>query len=69
MQKYLKGEMSKEVAEKFQQKMKANGLTMKDFATMTKDALKAQLLTHSQAVEQQKAILDMKKALEKLGLK
>ena len=36
---------------------------------MTEKALKAQLLTHSQAVEQQKAIIDIQKKLEKLGLK
>ena len=42
---------------------------MQDFGTMTEKALKAQLLTHSQAVEQQQAILEMKKILEKMGLK
>lgn len=69
MQAYLKGQMSPQVAKKFEERMKANGLTMQDFGTMTEKALKAQLLTHSQAVEQQQAILEMKKILEKMGLK
>lgn len=68
MQAYLKGQMSPEVAAKFEEKMKANGMTMKDFGVMTEKALKAQLLTHTQALEQQKAILDMQERLKKLGL-
>jgi hypothetical protein len=68
MQAYLKGEMSPEVAAKFEEKMKANGWTIEDFGVMTEKALKAQLLTHTQALEQQNAILDIQERLKKLGL-
>ena len=69
MQAYLKGKMSPEVAAKFEEKMIKNGWTKQDFQKATENALKAQLLTHTQAVEQQKAIIEMKTMLEKLGLK
>ncbi|MBR4654127.1 MAG: hypothetical protein IKO72_12285 [Kiritimatiellae bacterium] len=69
MQAYLKGQMSPEVAAAFEQKMKANGWTMKDFGAMTEKSLKAQLLSVSQQKEQHDAIVKMQKNLEKLGLK
>ena len=69
MQAYLKGQMSPEVAAKFQEKLKAMGITKQDLSSMTEKALKAQLLSHSQALEQQKAVIDIQKKLEKMGLK
>ena len=69
MKAYISGKMSPDVAAAFEKKMKANGWTSRDIQTATEKALKSQLLTHSQAVEQQKAILDIQKKLEKMGLK
>ena len=69
MKAYLSGRMSPDVAAAFEKKMQANGWTSRDIQTATEKALKSQLLTHSQAVEQQKAILDIQKKLEKMGLK
>ena len=69
MRAYISGRMSPEVAAAFEKKMQANGWTSRDIQTATEKALKSQLLTHTQAVEQQKAILDIKKKLESMGLK
>ena len=69
MKAYISGKMSPDVAAAFEKKMKANGWTSRDIQTATEKALKSQLLTHSQVVEQQKAILDIKKKLEDMGLK
>ena len=69
MKAYISGNMSPDVAAAFEKKMKANGWTSRDIQTATEKALKSQLLTHSQVVEQQKAILAIKKKLEDMGLK
>lgn len=69
MKAYISGRMSPDVAAAFEKKMKANGWTSQDIQTATEKALKSQLLTHSQVVEQQKAILAINKKLEDMGLK
>lgn len=69
MRAYMEGRMSPEVAQKFADKIAANGLTKTDLDKMVSNALKTQLIGNRDMREQFANIKDMKKKLEKMGLK
>lgn len=69
VKKYLEGKMSPEVADKFEQKIKANGWTRDDLGKAYEKALKQTMLSQSQQEEQWKSIKFIATQLEKMGLK
>ena len=69
MKTYLQGKMSPEVAQKFAERIKEQGLTLDDLEKMNKKQLSERLMTKSEQKENAKNIEKMKKMLEKLGLK
>ena len=69
MRTYLEGRMSPDVANKFAEKLSANGLTKNELDKMVSNALKTQLIGNHEMKQQFQNIKDMKNKLEKMGLK
>lgn len=69
MKAYLQGKMSPEVAQKFAERIKQQGLTLKDLEQMNQKQLKERLMSKSEQQENKKNIEKMEKMLEKMGLK
>ena len=69
MRTYMEGKMSPEVAQKFAEKLSANGLTKNELDKMVSNALKTQLIGNHEMKQQFQNIKDMKNKLEKMGLK
>lgn len=69
MRTYMEGKMSPEVAQKFAEKLSANGLTKNELDKMVSNALKTQLIGNHEMKQQFQNIKDMKQKLEKMGLK
>lgn len=69
MKAYLQGKMSPEVAQKFAERIKQQGLTLKDLEQMNQKQLKERMMSKSEQQENKKNIEKMEKMLEKMGLK
>lgn len=69
MKAYMTGKMSPEVAQKFADKIKQQGLTATELNKMVDKSLKTQLLSKSDLREQFKRIKSLDDRLKKMGLK